>query len=47
MGTLRSLQTDEALRQRVEYHQRKADRLKSRRGGNAGRHRLEPALGHI
>jgi hypothetical protein len=45
IGTLRSLQTEEALRERVEYHQRKAHRLKFRRGRHAWRHRLEPALG--
>jgi hypothetical protein len=45
IGILRSLQTEEALRERVEYYQRQAHRLKFRRGRHAGRHRLEPALG--
>src|ERR1051326_1850269 len=45
IGTLHSLQTEEALRERVEYYQRQAHRLKFRRGRHAGRHRLEPALG--
>lgn len=45
IGTLRSLQTEEALRERVEYYQRQAHRLKFRWGRRAWRHRLEPALG--
>src|SRR5690242_9086969 len=45
IGTLRLLQTEEALRERVEYYQRQAHRLKFGRGRHAGRHRLEPALG--